>query len=94
LVLPKGQGCYIELFWLEPAVLYRVYAGAMDGLTRSHLAVRTQVNLETIRFYEGKGLLPIAPRTASGYPKFSESNVEGFAFVKRSKLSGFLGGNS
>src|SRR6266566_6709722 len=37
---------------------YRVYACKMEGLTRSQLAQRAQVNLETIRFYEEKGLLP------------------------------------
>jgi DNA-binding transcriptional MerR regulator len=61
----------------------------MDGLTRSQLAERAQINLETIRFYEGEGLLPIAPRTASGYRKFPESTVERLAFVKRAKALGF-----
>ncbi len=61
----------------------------MDGLTRSQLAQRAQVNLETIRFYEEEGLLPPAPRTASGYRKFSETTVERLAFVKRAKALGF-----
>ena len=68
---------------------YRVYACVMDGLTRSQLAQRSQVNLETIRFYEDEGLLPVAPRTASGYRKFSENMVERLAFVKRAKALGF-----
>ena len=74
---------------LDSVAACRVYAGTMDGLTRSQLAVRAQVNLETIRFYEGEGLLPIAPRTASGYRKFPESTVERLAFVKRAKALGF-----
>lgn len=61
----------------------------MDGLTRSQLARRAEVNLETIRFYEGEGLLPPAPRTTSGYRKFSETTVERLAFVKRAKALGF-----
>jgi len=61
----------------------------MDGLTRSQLAQRAHVNLETIRFYEGEGLLPAAPRTASGYRKFSESTIDRLAFVKRAKALGF-----
>jgi DNA-binding transcriptional MerR regulator len=61
----------------------------MDGLTRSQLAQRAHVNLETVRFYEGEGLLPPAPRTSSGYRKFSESAVERLAFVKRAKDLGF-----
>jgi DNA-binding transcriptional MerR regulator len=61
----------------------------MEGLTRSQLAQRANVNLETIRFYEEKGLLPAAPRTASGYRKFSEGAIEKLAFVKRAKTLGF-----
>jgi MerR family transcriptional regulator, mercuric resistance operon regulatory protein len=61
----------------------------MEGLTRSQLAQRANVNLETIRFYEEKGLLPAAPRTASGYRKFSEEMIERLAFVKRAKTLGF-----
>jgi MerR family transcriptional regulator, mercuric resistance operon regulatory protein len=61
----------------------------MEGLTRSQLAQRAHVNLETIRFYEEKGLLPAAPRTASGYRKFSEEMIERLAFVKRAKTLGF-----
>jgi MerR family mercuric resistance operon transcriptional regulator len=61
----------------------------MEGLTRGQLAQRADVNLETIRFYEEKGLLPAAPRTASGYRKFSEEMIERLAFVKRAKTLGF-----
>jgi MerR family mercuric resistance operon transcriptional regulator len=61
----------------------------MDGLTRSQLAERAQVNLETIRFYEGEGLLAPAPRTASGYRKYSENTIDRLAFVKRAKALGF-----
>lgn len=68
---------------------YRVYVRDMDGLTRSQLARRTEVNVETIRFYEEEGLLPRAPRTASGYRKFSEATVGRLAFVKRAKALGF-----
>ncbi len=86
---PEYAGSRTGARELDSAVTYRVYSGDMDGLTRSQLAERAQVNLETIRFYEGEGLLPIAPRTASGYRKFSESTVERLAFVKRAKALGF-----
>ena len=61
----------------------------MDGLTRGQLAQRAKVNLETVRFYEVEGLLPPAPRSASGYRKFSEAAVDRLAFVKRAKTLGF-----
>jgi DNA-binding transcriptional MerR regulator len=61
----------------------------MDGMTRGQLAQRAHVNLETVRFYEQEGLLTPAPRTASGYRKFSETAVERLTFVKRAKDLGF-----
>jgi MerR family mercuric resistance operon transcriptional regulator len=74
---------------LDSVDSYRVYAYEMEGLTRNQLAQRAHVSLETIRFYEEKGLLPVAPRTASGYRKFSEQMIERLAFVKRVKALGF-----
>ena len=39
----------------------------MDSLRMGELAARTGIGVEAIRFYEREGLLPEAPRTASGY---------------------------
>lgn len=61
----------------------------MDGLTRGELAKRAEINLETVRFYEKEGLLPRAPRTASGYRKFPAKTIDRLAFVKRAKALGF-----
>jgi DNA-binding transcriptional MerR regulator len=87
--LVLDQGFNIGNFSLDSVDDYRVYVGRMDGLTRSQLAQRAQINLETVRFYEKEGLLPPAPRTASGYRKFSENMIEILAFVKRAKALGF-----
>lgn len=59
------------------------------GLTRGQLAQRAQINLETVRFYEQEGLLAAPSRTASGYRKFGEAEVDRLAFVKRAKALGF-----
>ena len=61
----------------------------MKGLTRGQLAQRVGVNLETVRFYEKKGLLPVAPRTTSGYRQFAEDAVDRLEFVKQAKDLGF-----
>src|ERR1700679_14835 len=61
----------------------------MEGLTRGHLARRAQINLETVRFYEQKGLLDPPLRTEAGYRKFTQSAVDRLAFVKRAKALGF-----
>ncbi len=42
----------------------------MKSLTIGHLARESGVNLETVRYYERRGLLPKPPRSASGYRLF------------------------
>jgi DNA-binding transcriptional MerR regulator len=39
------------------------------------LASETGVSVDTIRFYERRGVLPAAPRTASGYRIYTDSSV-------------------
>ncbi len=39
----------------------------MEGLKVGVVARRAAVNLQTVHFYERKGLLPKPPRTASNY---------------------------
>ncbi|WP_198510220.1 MerR family DNA-binding transcriptional regulator [Bacillus solitudinis] len=45
----------------------------MEGLTISQIAKETSVNIETIRYYERRGLISEPPRTESGYRKFPQS---------------------
>jgi DNA-binding transcriptional MerR regulator len=61
----------------------------MESLTRGQLAQRAGINLETVRFYEKEGLLPLASRTASGYRQFAEAAVDRLEFVKQAKDLGF-----
>lgn len=61
----------------------------MDGLRTSDVAKQAEVNLETIRFYERRGLLPKPPRTASGYRTFSPEMVRRVRFIKRAQELGF-----
>jgi DNA-binding transcriptional MerR regulator len=42
----------------------------MKSLTIGHLARESGMNLETVRYYERRGLLPKPPRSASGYRLF------------------------
>jgi DNA-binding transcriptional MerR regulator len=61
----------------------------MRELTRGELAKQAQVNPETIRFYERKGLLPKATRGSNGYRLFPANAVERINFVARAKNLGF-----
>ena len=61
----------------------------MDQLTTSEVAKRGGVNLETIRYYERRGLLPKPPRTVSGYRIFAPEALRRLRFVKRAQAIGF-----
>jgi DNA-binding transcriptional MerR regulator len=47
------------------------------------------VGVDTVRFYERAGLLPAAPRTASGYRTYAADDVSRLRFIRRAKALGF-----
>lgn len=61
----------------------------MDGLKIGELAKQSNVNLETIRFYEREALLPKPPRLRSGYRSFPAESVQQVRFIKRAQELGF-----
>ncbi len=61
----------------------------MEILTIGQLARKANVNLETIRFYERRGLLPEPPRNKSVHRQYSQEAVQRTEFIKRSKTLGF-----
>jgi len=61
----------------------------MSGLTTGRLAARAGVNVQTIRYYERRGLLPEPERRPSGYRSYSESDVGRIRFIRRAQELGF-----
>lgn len=61
----------------------------MNGLLISEVAKKAKVNIETVRYYERRRLIPEPPRTESGYRVFSLEIVERIKFIKRSQELGF-----
>lgn len=61
----------------------------MPTLTIGQLAERAGVGVETVRFYERKGLLEEPDRRASGYRQYDESVVSRLGFIRRAKELGF-----
>ena len=53
------------------------------------LAKKTNVPIQTIRFYELRKLLGQPPRTASGYRSYTEVDVERLGFIKQCQHIGF-----
>ena len=47
------------------------------------------VNIQTLRYYERRGLLPKPPRRASGYREFPDDAVRIVRFIKRAQELGF-----
>ena len=61
----------------------------MKSLTIGRLAKQAGVNLETVRFYERRGLLPRPPRSASGYRLFPIETARRLRFIRRAQELGF-----
>jgi MerR family copper efflux transcriptional regulator len=55
----------------------------------SQLANETNVHVETIRYYERRGLLPAPPRRPSGYREYGPDSVARVRFIKSAQELGF-----
>ena len=53
------------------------------------LARKAAVNIQTIRFYEREGLLPVPSRNNSGYRRYETADLERVTFIKRNQELGF-----
>lgn len=61
----------------------------MKPLTIGTLAKQVGVNLETVRFYERRRLLPEPPRSESGYRLYPAEAARRLRFIKRAQELGF-----
>ena len=53
------------------------------------LARAAGVPIDTVRYYERQGLLPLPARTASGYRQYGHDDAARLRFVRRAKALGF-----
>lgn len=53
------------------------------------VASRAGVHVETLRYYERRGLLPEPARAASGYRRYPDDSVQIVRFIKRAQQLGF-----
>ncbi len=61
----------------------------MESLTIGHLAKAAGVNVETVRYYQRRGLVPVPPRRESAYRHYAHDDVARIRFVKRAQELGF-----
>ena len=60
-----------------------------ESFTIGVLAKRAGVNVETIRFYQRRGLLPAPDRPLTGIRRYAESDVQRIRFIKQGQKLGF-----
>jgi DNA-binding transcriptional MerR regulator len=61
----------------------------MAGLSVGRVAARAGVKIDTVRYYERRGVLPLAERRPSGYRSFQPQAVDRIVFVKELQALGF-----
>ena len=61
----------------------------MDELTIGQVAKGAHVNVETVRYYERVGLIPLPPRTESKYRLFPVEVIQRIKFIKKAQDLGF-----
>jgi len=64
--------------------------GERDGRTHiGEVAAQAEVHIETLRYYERRGLVEKPPRSASNYRVYPEDAVRRVRFIKRAQELGF-----
>jgi len=61
----------------------------VQKLTIGALGKLADVGIDTVRFYERRGLLPAPNRTTSGYRLYDKDTVARIHFIRRAKRLGF-----
>jgi MerR family transcriptional regulator, copper efflux regulator len=61
----------------------------VDGLTTGEVAKQACVHVETLRYYERRGLLAKPLRSAANYRLYAEDTVQRLRFIKAAQALGF-----
>jgi MerR family copper efflux transcriptional regulator len=61
----------------------------VESLTIGQLAHEAGVHVETVRYYERRGLLRQPPRTPAGYRQYAAADLWRLQFIARAKQLGF-----
>ena len=61
----------------------------MSQMTIGRLAEAAGVNVETVRYYHRRGLLPVPPRLGGSVRRYPEQALTRLRFIKRAQALGF-----
>ena len=59
------------------------------GMTIGRLAKAAGVNVETVRYYQRRGLIDEPPKPAGGHRRYTTSALKRIAFIRRAQALGF-----
>lgn len=62
---------------------------AITRLTISHLAASANVHIETVRYYQRRGLLPEPERPLGGIRRYGPGDVSRLQFIRQAQTMGF-----
>jgi len=74
---------------LDPHPGLRVILATMGTYTIGQVATAAGVTVPTVRYYERRGILPRAGRTASNYRIYDDDAIRTISFVKQAQAIGF-----
>lgn len=60
-----------------------------EKLTISRFAQQGGVSVETVRFYQRRGLLPIPKAVTSSFREYNDSHLQQLHFIRQAQLAGF-----
>jgi len=63
---------------------------SMKGLTIGEVTNQAKVNVETLRYYERRRILPIPPRIGANYRCYPETGVQRVRFIQWAQGLGFF----
>lgn len=61
----------------------------MKPLTISQLAKKSKVTVDTLRYYEKKGIISSPERSGSGYRQYTSDYIDRIIFIKKAQELGF-----
>ena len=73
----------------DTTVLRRLTCVRLHAMTIGELAERAGVNVQTVRYYERRGLLAKPRRTDSGYRTYTDVTLDRLRFIRRAQELGF-----
>ena len=62
---------------------------SQGGMTIGRLATEAGVNVETVRYYQRRGLIDEPPKPTGGHRRYQQSALRRIAFIRRAQALGF-----